>query len=100
MRVFSINAAESSYVFTEPNNRSIPVLWVHRTRGDAEVGGSDASGCPAASFDLDEFVLGAGEADLESFDFAEPALVLRFGDAGFEVVSDLNEPGALVGVGP
>nr|WP_252980205.1 transposase [Mycobacterium riyadhense] len=37
---------------------------------------------------------------VESFDFAEPALVLRFGDAGFEVVSDLNEPGALVGVGP
>ncbi len=91
---------DDAEVFTEPNNRSIPVLWVHRTRGDAEVGGSDASGCPAASFDLDEFVLGAGEADLESFDFAEPALVLRFGDAGFEVVSDLNEPGALVGVGP
>ena len=30
-------------VFTEPNNRSIPVSWVHRKRGDAEVGGSDAS---------------------------------------------------------
>ena len=87
-------------VFTEPNNRSIPVSWVRRKRGDAEVGGSDASACPATSFDLDEFVLGAGEANLQSFDFAKPALALRFGDAGFEVVSDLNEPGSLVGVGP
>ena len=82
-------------VFTEPNNRSIPVSWVHRKRGDAEVGGSDASARPATSFDLDEFVLSAGEANLQSFDFAKPALALRFGDAGFEVVSDLNEPGSL-----
>jgi hypothetical protein len=48
--------------------------------------------------DLSEFVLGSGEADLESFDFAEPAFALGFGDAGGEVVADLGEAVALGGV--
>jgi hypothetical protein len=51
-----------------------------------------------ASFDLGEFVLGAGEADLQSFDLAEPALAFGFGDAGGEVVADLGESVALGGV--
>ena len=65
--------------------------------GDAEVDGRRA-GC--ALFDLGEFVVGAVEADLESFDVAEPALALCFGDAGGEVVADLDEPLAVSGVGP
>ena len=47
-----------------------------------------------AAVDLGELVLGASEADLESFDFAEPAFdfaepafVFGFGDAGGEVVA-------------
>jgi hypothetical protein len=34
---------------------------------------------------LCKFVFRAGEADLESFGFAEPALVFGIGDASFEV---------------
>jgi hypothetical protein len=33
----------------------------------------------AVAVDLGEFVVGAGEADLESFDFAEPAFAFGFG---------------------
>ena len=40
-----------------------------------------------APVDLGEFVFGSGEADFEAFDFAEPAFVLGFGDAGGEVVA-------------
>ena len=43
-----------------------------------------------ASFDLGEFVFGAGEAYLQAFDFAEPAFAFGFGYAGFEVVADLD----------
>ena len=43
--------------------------------------------------------LGAGEADLESFDLAEPALGFGFGDAGDEVVADLVQAGPGGGVG-
>jgi hypothetical protein len=53
-----------------------------------------------ASFDLGEFVFGAGEADLQSFDFAEPAFAFGFGDAGGEVVADVGEAVALGGVWP
>jgi len=49
---------------------------------------------------LDEFFFGAGEADLESFDFPEPALAFGFGYAGFEVVVDLNETIVLCWVWP
>jgi hypothetical protein len=59
----------------------------------AEVGGG-------APVDLGEFVLGAGEADFEAFDFAGPAFAFGFGDAGGEVVADLCEPVALGQVGP
>ena len=42
------------------------------------------------SVGLGQFVLGAGQADLESFDLAGPAFALGFGDAGVEVVADLE----------
>ncbi|PJN31542.1 hypothetical protein CG747_44840 [Streptomyces sp. CB02959] len=45
--------------------------------------------------DLGELILGAGEADLESFDLTEPALTLGLGDAGEEVAADLPQPAAL-----
>ena len=55
------------------------------------------SGAPV---ELCELVLGAGEADLESFDLAEPALAFGFGDAGDQVVADLEQAVPLGGVGP
>lgn len=49
--------------------------------------------------ELVEFVLCSGEADLESFDLAEPAFTVGFSDAGVEVVADLFQPWPLGGVG-
>jgi hypothetical protein len=45
--------------------------------------------------DLGEFLLGSGEADLEPFDFTEPALAAGFVDAGQQVVTDLEQARAL-----
>jgi hypothetical protein len=50
--------------------------------------------------DLGELVFGAGEADFESFGFAEPAFAFGFGDAGDEVVADLGDAGLLGWVWP
>ncbi|MGW0876592.1 hypothetical protein ACWD3J_39820 [Streptomyces sp. NPDC002755] len=50
------------------------------------------------SVDLTELVLGAGQANPQTFDLAEPALVLRLGDAGDEVVADFGESCLLGGV--
>jgi hypothetical protein len=47
---------------------------------------------------LGEFVFGGGEADAESFGLAEPALAFGFGDAGGEVVADVDQTLPLVGV--
>jgi hypothetical protein len=70
-------------------------LSVARCYGrDAEVDGGLVAGAPV---DLGEFVLGSGEADLESFDFSEPAFVFGFGYAGEEIVSDLDQAGSLFG---
>jgi len=44
-----------------------------------------------AAVDLGELVVGAGEADLESCDLAEPAFAFGFGDPGDEVVADLDD---------
>ncbi|WP_200841591.1 hypothetical protein [Actinomadura sp. K4S16] len=50
--------------------------------------------------DLGELVLGAGEADHQALDFAEPALLFGFGDAVVQVGADLFQPTALGGVRP
>jgi hypothetical protein len=49
--------------------------------------------------ELGELVVGAGEAELESFDLAEPAFAFGLGDAGDQVVADLLQPGPLAGSG-
>jgi hypothetical protein len=48
--------------------------------------------------DLGELVLGAGEADLEALDLAEPALALGLGDPVVQVGADLLKAGPLGGV--
>jgi hypothetical protein len=50
--------------------------------------------------ELGEFLAGAGEADLQPVDLAEPALLAGFGDAGVQVVADLDQSRALCGVRP
>src|SRR5271170_6041327 len=51
-------------------------------RADGDRGSQvDRAVVSGAAVDLGEFVAGAGEADLESLDFAEPAFTLGFGDA-------------------
>jgi len=47
-----------------------------------------------------QFLFGGSEGGLEASGFAEPAVVLGFGDAGFQVVADLDQPRPLVGVRP
>jgi len=49
---------------------------------------------------LGELVVGAGEADLQAFGFAGPALAFGFGDAVVQVGADLLEPVALGWVWP
>jgi hypothetical protein len=71
--------------------------------GGAVEGGhseSDRGGGAGAPVDLGELVLGAGEADRESFGFAEPAFAVGFGDTGDQVVADLGDAVLLGGVGP
>jgi hypothetical protein len=62
---------------------------------DAEVDGG--AGAPV---ELGELVVGAGEADLEAFDLAEPAFAFGLGDAGDQVVADLGQAGPLGRVWP
>src|SRR4051794_35938664 len=67
-----------------------------------ECGHADVQGAGEAvggGVELVEFVLCSGEADLESFDLAEPALTVGFSDAGVEVVADLFQPRPLGGGG-
>ncbi|GAA1728950.1 hypothetical protein GCM10009680_82640 [Streptomyces yatensis] len=47
---------------------------------------------PVAPIELAELLLGVGQADLETFDLAEPAFRLGFGDSGDQVVADLGNP--------
>jgi hypothetical protein len=49
---------------------------------------------------LGKFVLHAGIADLEAFDFPEPAFAFGLDNAGLQIVADLFEPGALRRVRP
>ena len=55
---------------------------------------------PQGRVDLGELVVGAGEADLQAFGFAGPALEFGFGDAVVQVGADLLQPGALGWVWP
>jgi hypothetical protein len=50
--------------------------------------------------DLGDLLACGGEADLQAFDLAEPALVLGFADAVEQVGAHVGEPVALCGVGP
>ena len=52
------------------------------------------------SLDLGELVLGAGKADLESLDLAEPAFAFSLGNAVVQAVPDFLEPTSLGGVWP
>jgi hypothetical protein len=78
--------------------------WRARTRaagGVGEGGNAEVDGLAAAGGDLVhlcELGLGAGEADLQAFGLAEPALGFGFGDAGDEVVADLDQAGSGGGV--
>jgi hypothetical protein len=63
----------------------------------AKVDGGGAAGAPV---ELGELVVGAGEADLEAFDLAEPAFAFGLGDAGKQGVADLFQARALRRVWP
>lgn len=65
--------------------------------GDAKVHGRVL---PVAPIELAELLLGASQADLETFDLAEPAFRLGFGDSGDQVVADLGKPCPLGRVRP
>jgi hypothetical protein len=67
----------------------------HHAWWDAKVHGRML---PAASIELDELVLGAGQADAEPSCLAEPAFAFCLVDAGDEVVAELREAGTLGGV--
>lgn len=60
----------------------------------------DGSGAEGEFVELCEFVFGSGEAGGEAVDFAEPALLFGFLDAGEEVVADFDQSGSLGWVGP
>ena len=49
---------------------------------------------------LSEFVVGAGEAGLQSFNLAEQSFADGFGDAGLQVVADFLQPRPLRGAWP
>jgi hypothetical protein len=50
---------------------------------------------PVAPAALAEFLLSASQADLQTFDLAEPAFALGLSDADDEVVADLLQSAAL-----
>lgn len=50
--------------------------------------------------ELRKLLLGSGKTDLQSFNLAEPAFRLGFGDSGDQVVADLGKPCPLGRVRP
>ncbi|MEU5634143.1 hypothetical protein ACH47C_17165 [Streptomyces rishiriensis] len=74
-----------------------------RASGEVGIGGHpQVDGLPRAGLlciEQAEFVLGSGEADLESFDLAKPSFAFGFGDPGEKVVADLREAASLGRVG-
>ena len=65
-------------------------------RGDAQIDRGGAAG--GDLLHLGELVVGAGQADLESFGFAEPPVGLGLSDPREQVVADLDQTLALGGV--
>ena len=65
--------------------------------GHAEVRDAVAVGDPVHSL---EFLFGGLEGRFQAGDLAEPAFAPGFGDAGLEVVADLQQPGFLGRVRP
>ena len=63
-------------------------------------GHAKVDGAVGAAVDLGELVVGAGEADLQSLDFAKPAFAFGFGDAVVQVAVDLFQPPSLRRVWP
>ncbi|WP_020500879.1 hypothetical protein [Sciscionella marina] len=75
----------------------------HGAAGDVAEGGQAEvdGGSPAGPLvELGEFLFGAGEADLESLDFAVPAFSLGFGDAVKQIAADLDDSLPLCGIRP
>jgi hypothetical protein len=64
----------------------------HAEAGDAVAGGDLLHGL--------EFLLGGFEGGFQAGDLPEPALAAGLGNAGFEVVADLRQPGLLGRVRP
>jgi hypothetical protein len=64
--------------------------------GDAELNGVAVAGSDLVH--LGELGVCAGEADFQAFGLAEPVVGFGFGDAGDEVVADLDEAGPGDGV--
>ena len=60
--------------------------------GHAEVRNPVAVGDPVHGL---EFLVGGLEGRFQAGDLAEPAFAAGFGDAGLEVVTDLQQPGLL-----
>jgi hypothetical protein len=56
-------------------------------------------GRAGVAVDLGELAFGSGQADVQAFDFAGPAVALGFGDAVDQGVADLGDAGPLGGVG-
>lgn len=54
---------------------------------------------PVAPIELAELLPGASQADLETFDLAEPAFRLGFGDSGDQVVASRQAPARWAGAG-
>jgi hypothetical protein len=65
--------------------------------GHAEVRDAVAVGDPVHGL---EFLFGGLEGRFQAGDLAEPAFAAGFGDAGLEVVADLQQPGLLGWVRP
>jgi hypothetical protein len=59
-------------------------------RGHPKLNGLSVSACGAAPH-VFELLFGAGEADFDALDLAEPALLLGLGEPSLEVLGDLDE---------
>ncbi|MFF3842513.1 hypothetical protein [Streptomyces sp. NPDC001930] len=56
----------------------------------AEIDCGESAGC--FGIELVQLSLRAGEADLETLDFAQPSFPFRLGDPGDQAVTDVSQP--------